>query len=157
MSDQDLQSFLASFSAQAQGVDAAAPAAAAEANSLALAPPSSNVDLDASFGGGSELQPVCTPITRMASEFSSFSSGRLISCNDSYICYSIKGNLVRVIHFVNVTRTKLPAHPAALVDMEFAGKGSDLLASLDAEGTLRIRRIFEEEGECKFNNELDAK
>ena len=63
----------------------------------------------------------CTPITRMASEFEKATSGRLIAVNDNYISYSIKGNLIRVIHFVQVTRNKLAAHPAQVVDIEFAG------------------------------------
>jgi len=155
----DLQSFLATFAAQAQATDddhVVGPAASLESG-MHLAPPSSEVDLDSSFVVAEAKQPVCTPITRMASEFSRFSSGRLISCNDNYICYSIKGNLIRVIHFANVTRNKLAAHPAPLADLEFASRDTDLLASLDTSGTLLVRRIFEESGECRYVSELEAR
>jgi WD40 repeat protein len=99
----------------------------------------------------------CTPITRMASEFEKATSGRLIAVNDNYISYSIKGNLIRVIHFVQVTRTKLAAHPAQVVDIEFAGRDRDLLASLDVAGTLRIRRIFESDEGCQYTTEIEAR
>lgn len=110
-----------------------------------------------SFGSGEANQPVCTPITRMASEINKASSGRLIAVNENYICYAIKGNLIRVIHFVNITRNKLAGHPASLVDIQLSGRSDDVLASLDASGTLRFRRIFETNGECLYTTELEVK
>ena len=125
---------------------------------VGLTAPSSVVKMSSAFGDGDEpKEAVCTPITRMASEFEKNSSGRLIAVNDDYICYSIKGNLIRVIHFVQVTRNKLAAHPALVCDIEFAGRDSNLLASLDVGGTLRIRRIFEDGGACQYATEIEAR
>jgi WD40 repeat protein len=70
---------------------------------------------------------------------------------------SIKGNLIRVIHFVEVTRNKLAAHDSSLVDLEFAARDSDLLASLDVDGTLRVRKIFEHGGECCYSLDLEVR
>ena len=97
----------------------------------------------------------CTPITKMASDFKKASSGRLIAVNDNYICYSIKENQIRVIHFVQVTRNRLAAHDAQVVDIEFASRDLDMLASLDIGGTLRVRKIFEENDACKYTNEVE--
>lgn len=150
----DLQRFLASFSAQS--AVAAEPATSIR---MELAGGSLNVSISKGDGPSAQM-PQCVPITKMASDFTKTSSGRLLAVNENYICYTIKGNAIRVIHFVNVSRNKLPPHAHPLCDMEFskASTGSsDLLASLDVSGTLLIRRIFEpsEGGECQFETELE--
>jgi len=102
-------------------------------------------------------QPVCRPITKMMSSFVTTSPGRLICVSESYISYSIKGNLIRVINFARVTRNKLPAHGGAIVDMCFASRTDDRLASIDAEGGFKVRQVFESndeqgERECRFSD-----
>lgn len=155
MSEGDLQSFLAGLGTQAEAPSSVSPPS--NPAPYVLKAPDSTVSVTESFGPGDANQPICTPITRMASEFNKAPSGRLIAVNENYICYGIKGNLIRVIHFVNITRNKLAGHPASLVDIQLSGRSDDVLASLDVGGTLRFRRIFEASGECQYTTELEVK
>ena len=115
------------------------------------------------------MDPLTTPITRMTSEAGRPSTGRLIAVNQNYICYTIRDKdktikeqrQIRVIHFVQVTRTKLAPHARQVTDMQFAGENLDTLASVDCAGNLFIRRIFEstesrDDKECRYNTELGS-
>lgn len=93
----------------------------------------------------------------METIFSNRLNGRIVAVNENYICYAIKGNLIRCIHFVHVTRTKLDEHTSKLVDMEFADHSTDLLASLDEGGVLKIRRIYEEDNACLYETEIEVR
>lgn len=86
-SEADLQRFLASFSSSVKQEDEKEALSSVQpSRSLLLAAPKSIIRTEIVQA----QQPSCTPITRMASEFSKASSGRLIAVNDSYICYVIK-------------------------------------------------------------------
>ena len=89
MSDQDLQSFLATFSAQnmggSDGGDETASFKPQKSSQEALRGPRSAVDLKR-LGAAAKQQPLCTPITRMASEFPKHASGRLIAVNENCKC-----------------------------------------------------------------------
>ena len=97
--DSELSAFLSSFQASSGPLDStkSKEKLAAEMESSSLHP-----EVDSGIVHGT---PVVTPITRMVSDKPiKPSSGRLIAVNENYICYAIKGNLIRVIHFVQVTR-----------------------------------------------------
>ena len=74
-----------------------------------------------------------TPITLYNTEISS-NIGNLIAVNNQYICYAIRGGMIRVINQTSVLRVLLRGHSQHVTDLAFFSNEIDLLASCGTDG-----------------------
>jgi hypothetical protein len=55
-------------------------------------------------------------------------NGSLIAANNKYICYTIRGGMIRVINQTSVIRVLIRGHTASVLDLSFFNNESDMLA-----------------------------
>lgn len=84
-----------------------------------------------------------TPITLLNSP-PVYQRGSLIAVNHNYICYVVKGNMIRVINIFSAKRALLRGHTKGITDLRFCGGNGDVLASVAADGRLLVWRFSEE-------------
>lgn len=94
---------------------------------------------------GRRVQLNVTPITIYKTE-EQYSLGQLIAVNPSFICYSVKGEMVRILATTNSSlRSLLRGHSKPVHDLAFApaleADGASLLASTAKDGHCFVWRI----------------
>lgn len=88
---------------------------------------------DMNFRTDEALTPKCNTVCYMKSEGGKHIHNS-ISTNSRYICYAVKGNLIRVIHAATGDKILLRGHDNPICDMRFSSADLDVLCSVD-EGT----------------------
>ena len=73
-----------------------------------------------------------TPITLYNTE-AGYNLGKLIAVNNKYICYGIRGGMIRAINQTSVLRCLLRGHPEPITDLTFYNNEMDQLASCGPE------------------------
>jgi len=90
----------------------------------------------------SSTQLEASPITILASPII-YQFGNTIAVNKNYICYSVKGNLIRVINKYTAQRTLIKGHTDQITDMKFFSNEVDILASVGKDGNIFVWKITE--------------
>eukprot|EP01114_Cavostelium_apophysatum_P014764 TRINITY_DN3907_c0_g2_i1.p1 TRINITY_DN3907_c0_g2~~TRINITY_DN3907_c0_g2_i1.p1 ORF type:complete len:1160 (-),score=315.41 TRINITY_DN3907_c0_g2_i1:451-3906(-) len=85
---------------------------------------------------------VVTPITLYSSEYV-YRPGSFIAINKLCICYSVRGDMIRVISKKTASRDLLKGHAVSISEMQFINEESDILASGDTTGNIFVWRISE--------------
>ena len=81
-----------------------------------------------------------TPITLYSSEYS-YLSGNLIGVNKSYICYTVRGDMVRVLNRKSASRGLLKGHTSSIQDIQFQDEDSDILITCAKDSTFYIWKL----------------
>jgi hypothetical protein len=112
--------------------------------------PSSLAEIN--FNYNETVDPKCNTVCFMKSE------GNLhrntISTNSKYICYAVKGSLVRVIHASTGDKLLLRGHESPICDMKFSTADLDLLCTIDEGNTGSNIFVWKLSKENEFTNTL---
>ena len=73
--------------------------------------------------------PKCNGVCYMKNEGKSIKN--TLTTNQKYICYSVKGNLIRIIKEKTSDKLLLRGHESTICDMKFSIVNSDILCSID--------------------------
>lgn len=85
---------------------------------------------DMNFKADEALDPKCNTVCYLKSE----GKNNSMVTNSRYICYTVKGNLLRVIHAATTDKLLLRGHEHPICDIKFSSADLDVLCSAD-EGT----------------------
>eukprot|EP01090_Pellita_catalonica_P016979 TRINITY_DN502_c0_g1_i1.p1 TRINITY_DN502_c0_g1~~TRINITY_DN502_c0_g1_i1.p1 ORF type:complete len:1115 (-),score=261.55 TRINITY_DN502_c0_g1_i1:90-3434(-) len=100
----------------------------------------------------SRKQLEVTAITIYSSEVLHYLGAR-IAVNSNYICYVVKGNMIRVINIYSAQRCLLRGHHQPVTDLQFFSKDDDILGSVGEDGQIYIWKIIEDSDEEKITYE----
>ena len=73
----------------------------------------------------------CNSVAFMKSEATTAACRNLLAVCETYICYSVKKNLLRVIQTVSTQKTLLRGHEYPVVDIKFSPVDRNLVCSID--------------------------
>lgn len=132
---------------------------------IPLPPHATSITYTPKTTGQKGQQPHTTPIAHFASTPNSHPTGSLVAISESYICYAVKGGLVRVIDRNNALRCLLRGHTKRLTDLSFfpssnptnsTDKTTAVLGTVGGEGdaaSVLIWRIFPSEQQNEISTQ----
>ncbi len=92
-------------------------------------------------------------ITLYSSEYS-YQPGNLIAVNRNYICYAVRGDMIRVLHKKSGNRGLLKGHSGGIADIQFSSaEDSDILVSGGKDGNIFVWKLIENSAQQSINSE----
>ena len=78
----------------------------------------------------SSIDPKCNSVCLMKADKRSYRN--MIAVSENYICYTVKGSLLRVLHSQTGEKVLLRGHESPVLDVRFSPADSSVLCSVDA-------------------------
>jgi WD40 repeat protein len=107
---------------------------------------------DMAYDSSEAIDPKCNTVCYMKSEGNATATTsplrNTIATNAKYICYAVKGNLMRVINATTGDKLLLRGHSHPISDMKFSSSDENILCSLEDQeggGNIFIWKLFKEE------------